>query len=174
MGCGVSTANPEPPKQLVLLGGGECGKTTIFKQIQILHGTGFSDTTSLEWVPAIHRSPLRSMKVLLARLTEMGKLDAMTIDDQARVTRVSDAAESMTAVLTPALASDIAALWKHCVMAQILEEADSVKDSNGKESRLDLDDNAVFFFWIRWRRLRKQDLHHPTRKSSRCVIRHVL
>ena len=79
MGCGASTASPEPPKQLVLLGGGECGKTTIFKQIQILHGTGFKDNASMEWMPAIHRSPLRSMKVLLARLIDAGRLDAMDI-----------------------------------------------------------------------------------------------
>merc|ERR1711998_480592 len=69
MGCGASTGAVEPPKQLVLLGGGECGKTTIFKQIQKLHGTGLQDKAA-EWVPVIHRSPLRSMKVIIAALKE--------------------------------------------------------------------------------------------------------
>lgn len=63
MGCGAST-QASPPRQLVLLGGGECGKTTIFKQIQILHGTGFGDNAS-DWLNAIHQSPLRSLRVLL-------------------------------------------------------------------------------------------------------------
>merc|ERR1712070_705340 len=90
MGCGASSANPEPPKQLVLLGGGECGKTTIFKQIQILHGTGFSHSASMEWVPAIHRSPLRSMKALLARATESDQLQSIEPDDQARAKRVKE------------------------------------------------------------------------------------
>ena len=83
MGCGASTANnTEPARQLVLLGGGECGKTTIFKQIQIIHGVGFKDS-ALEWMPAIHKSPLRSMKVLLRRLRESGKLD--TLDEADKV-----------------------------------------------------------------------------------------
>jgi len=146
MGCGASSANPEPPKQLVLLGGGECGKTTIFKQIQILHGTGFSDSASMEWVPAIHRSPLRSMKVLLTRLKESGKLDSMEPNDKDRVQRVMEAAENTATALTPSLASDIAMLWRHATIVEVLEDAESsTKDANGKESRLDLDDNAVFF-----------------------------
>ena len=81
MGCGASAANKDPPRQLVLLGGGECGKTTIFKQIQILHGTGFKDSAA-EWMPAIHKSPLRSMKVLLAKLCDSGKLDGLDDDDK--------------------------------------------------------------------------------------------
>ena len=66
MGCGAST-QASPPRQLVLLGGGECGKTTIFKQIQILHGTGFGDNAG-DWLNAIHQSPLRSLRVLLAAI----------------------------------------------------------------------------------------------------------
>eukprot|EP00967_Tisochrysis_lutea_P114498 scaffold182536_cov36-Tisochrysis_lutea.AAC.3 len=64
MGCGVSTASHAPMRQLVLLGGGECGKTTIFKQIQILYGTGF-EQTSMDWIYAIHRAPARAVKVVL-------------------------------------------------------------------------------------------------------------
>jgi len=52
MGCGASTAQV-PPRQLVLLGGGECGKTTIFKQIQLLHGSGFSDEVRSDWISAL-------------------------------------------------------------------------------------------------------------------------
>ena len=86
MGCGAS-AQQGQPRQLVLLGCGECGKTTIFKQIQLLHGTGFSDTAA-DWVPAIHRSPMRSMRVLIARLRERedneykAELEAMSADDK--------------------------------------------------------------------------------------------
>lgn len=54
-------------RQLVLLGGGECGKTTIFKQIQILYGTGF-EQTSMDWIYAIHRAPVRAVKVVVQAL----------------------------------------------------------------------------------------------------------
>jgi len=63
MGCGASTVTT-PMRQMVLLGGGECGKTTIFKQIQILYGTGF-EATSMDWIFAIHRAPVRAVKVIL-------------------------------------------------------------------------------------------------------------
>lgn len=57
-------AAQSPMRQLVLLGGGECGKTTIFKQIQILYGTGF-EQTSTDWIYAIHRAPVRAVKVVV-------------------------------------------------------------------------------------------------------------
>ncbi len=62
MGCGASST-AAAPRQLVLLGGGECGKTTIFKQIQMIHGAGFKDKEA-EWIDAIHRSPVRTVKTL--------------------------------------------------------------------------------------------------------------
>ena len=71
MGCGASTAQV-PPRQLVLLGGGECGKTTIFKQIQLLHGSGFSDEVRSDWVSAVCSSPLRSMRAMLTKADELG------------------------------------------------------------------------------------------------------
>ena len=71
MGCGASTAQV-PPRQLVLLGGGECGKTTIFKQIQLLHGSGFSDEVRSDWISAVCSSPLRSMRAMLTKADELG------------------------------------------------------------------------------------------------------
>ena len=71
MGCGASTAQV-PPRQLVLLGGGECGKTTIFKQIQLLHGSGFSDEVRNDWISAVCSSPLRSMRAILSKADELG------------------------------------------------------------------------------------------------------
>ena len=71
MGCGASTGQV-PPRQLVLLGGGECGKTTIFKQIQLLHGSGFSDEVRSDWISAVCSSPLRSMRVMITKADELG------------------------------------------------------------------------------------------------------
>lgn len=42
--------------------------------------------------------------------------------------------------LTPALAADIAALWKHPLIRECLQHSD-----DGTTNRLDLDDNAIFF-----------------------------
>lgn len=83
MGCGAST-QASPPRQLVLLGGGECGKTTIFKQIQILHGTGFGDNAS-DWLNATHQSPLRSLRVLLAAVEAAVKDGAPDLQPDVKV-----------------------------------------------------------------------------------------
>jgi DNA relaxase NicK len=66
---------------------------------------------------------------------------------QARVSRVQVAADEHSPALTPELAADVAALWKHPAMLEVLKEADECesrggKDENGKDMRLDLDDNA--------------------------------
>lgn len=50
----------------MLLGGGECGKTTLFKQIQILHGTGFEESTKQGWVDAIQGCVRRAVKQICA------------------------------------------------------------------------------------------------------------
>ena len=50
----------------MLLGGGECGKATLFKQIQILHGTGFEESTKQGWVDAIQGCVRRAVKQICA------------------------------------------------------------------------------------------------------------
>ncbi|KAL1495780.1 hypothetical protein AB1Y20_016642 [Prymnesium parvum] len=145
MGCGASVVAPEAPKQLVLLGGGECGKTTIFKQITILHSSGFSDEKAMEWVPSIHRSLLRSMQVVSRRVRDSGKLEAMLPEDKERVTRVLEAADSATSTLTAALAADIKSLWENAAVQEVMHEADASGQHDGRDMRLDLDDNALFF-----------------------------
>ena len=81
MGCGASTVIV-PPRQLVLLGGGECGKTTIFKQMQILYGVGF-EAVAMEWIDACHRSPMRTVKSLLMAL--QNKEDTYTLVESNQV-----------------------------------------------------------------------------------------
>jgi len=131
MGCGASTA-AVPPRQLVLLGGGECGKTTIFKQIQILHGTGFGDTRG-DWISAIHSSPLRSMKTLLAALDATGK--SLSEDNKAKAQQVLGAYQVLQSI-TPEAAADIATVYKDPAVQDLM---------NAPDNKLDLDDNAVYF-----------------------------
>jgi len=133
MGCGASTA-AVPPRQLVLLGGGECGKTTIFKQIQILHGTGFGDNAG-DWVSAIHQSPLRSMRVLLGALQTKGL--AVSSDIQAKADAILGNYQALS-TLTPEAGADIDAVFKDPAVQGLLEFKEG-------ETALDLDDNAIYF-----------------------------
>lgn len=130
MGCGASTTNT-PARNLVLLGGGECGKTTIFKQIQILHGTGFKDKT-MEWRDAIHRSPLRSMKVILTKMGsgEPGVPDEIKSEKEKLMGEWASASE-----VTPEIAKAITTIWTNPKVVEFI----------ASEHELDLDDNAKFF-----------------------------
>ena len=50
--------------KLLLLGAGECGKSTILKQFKILHKNGFSAQEKVEAVELIHANTLQSIQAL--------------------------------------------------------------------------------------------------------------
>jgi len=129
MGCGASTAQV-PPRQLVLLGGGECGKTTIFKQIQLLHGSGFSDEVRNDWISAVCSSPLRSMRAILSKADELG-LEV----DSAQKEAILGQYQSLSK-LSPEAAAAIKAMYESAAIQGLIAD---------KEQKLDLDDNALYF-----------------------------
>jgi len=140
MGCGAST-QALPPRQLVLLGGGECGKTTIFKQIQILHGTGFGDNAG-DWLNAIHQSPLRSLRVLLAAIevsVAAGGGDIAPAVKEAAVAANGEYGQAGDKPLSPSAAEAIAALYADEAVVALIKKAEA------EGTKLDLDDNANYF-----------------------------
>lgn len=109
MGCGASTVIV-PPRQLVLLGGGECGKTTIFKQMQILYGVGF-EAVAMEWIDACHRSPMRTVKSLLMAL--QNKVDTYTLLESNQVRTHAGLTPCPTPLLSEAACvSGVSGSWR--------------------------------------------------------------
>ncbi|KAL2644211.1 hypothetical protein R1flu_011798 [Riccia fluitans] len=53
------------PKKLLLLGAGESGKSTIFKQIKVLFQEGFADGERINYKTVIYVNVFQSMKILL-------------------------------------------------------------------------------------------------------------
>lgn len=50
--------------KLLLLGAGESGKSTLFKQMQTIYGKGFSDAERKNFVHIVHANVVYAMQVL--------------------------------------------------------------------------------------------------------------
>lgn len=58
-------------KKLLLLGAGESGKSTVFKQIRIINSNGYSESELKQFRYIIHRNMLDSIKVLVEQANAM-------------------------------------------------------------------------------------------------------
>lgn len=50
-------------QKLLLLGAGESGKSTIFKQIKLLFQTGFDEAELKSYIPVVHANVYQTIKV---------------------------------------------------------------------------------------------------------------
>lgn len=81
--------------KLLLLGAGESGKSTIFKQMRVLFGAKLTEEEKRQITPVVYGNTIASMKVLCAETKNMGydqevaskeKLDfILGLDDQAKI-----------------------------------------------------------------------------------------
>ena len=58
--------------KLLLLGAGESGKSTVFKQMRVLYGQKETAAERMEYRPVIHNNVLTAMKMLLEQSQEFG------------------------------------------------------------------------------------------------------
>lgn len=59
----------DTPKMLIL-GSSDSGKSTLLKQLKILHGSGFEDSQRKEYALQIRRNILTVISVLLGKLNQ--------------------------------------------------------------------------------------------------------
>ena len=116
--------------KLLLLGAGESGKSTVFKQMRILYGTGYSDAERRAVTPIVFNNTIASMKALLAIAEEAG-VAGVPADLCARFAALSDDEE-----ITPGVADLVTRLW-----------ADpGVQHAYNERHRFQLFDSAAYFF----------------------------
>ena len=58
--------------KLLLLGAGESGKSTIFKQMKIIYGDTFTDVERMQSIPTIYSNVIMAMKVLCEQTVNLG------------------------------------------------------------------------------------------------------
>jgi GTPase SAR1 family protein len=94
--------------KLLLLGAGESGKSTIFKQMKVIYGDQYSDAERKQQLPTIYSNILQAMKVLIeqaAVFNVVGQVVAKEAYDMVKALDEND-------VINPTVGTAIAALWK--------------------------------------------------------------
>jgi len=121
--------------KLLLLGTGESGKSTIFKQMQILYQEGFSDYEKATYRHVVRRNVVESMQTLLMGAAKFGfKLNSAAAEDATKFILELDPLAADFWVLD--IVKHIRVLW--------LEDA--IKASFQNRAKLQLLDSAEYLF----------------------------
>jgi GTPase SAR1 family protein len=99
--------------KLLLLGAGESGKSTLFKQMLVIYGKGFSDDDRREYIEIIHTNIIRSMKTLIQQSDELrGKVNGTTMSSSVATSRkvIEDLKDSVKVDVK--LAPHFQAVWR--------------------------------------------------------------
>lgn len=124
--------------KILLLGSGESGKSTIVKQMKIIHQDGFSHDELVAFRPTIHKNVLDSVKAIILAMRKIG-VDPERSANRVLADKVLDAASvtDTPAFLAPEIADAINQLWRDPIVGKILDE---------HASDFYLMDSAVYFF----------------------------
>eukprot|EP01080_Neovahlkampfia_damariscottae_P006387 gene6387-10394_t len=100
--------------KLLLLGSGESGKSTLFKQMKIIHHNGYTQEECLIYKDVIRSNVLQSMKALVAAAQKLGH----SISDEnnkaiaQKIHQIDqEALLNVSKIYTEELGNELAALW---------------------------------------------------------------
>jgi len=118
--------------KMLLLGAGESGKSTIFKQMKVINKNGYSEKELKEFVSIVHMNVCQSMNSMLGGFDkcEIAK-PAELAGDIAKYTELAVAEK-----LTPELGALVAKLWGHADFKAVFK----------RRSEFQLNDSAEFYF----------------------------
>lgn len=123
--------------KLLLLGAGESGKSTLFKQMISIYGKGFSEDDRREYIPIVYSNIIGAMKTLCEQSDELStKLGAGTkVHPQLEPSKNYVLEMKETVEIDSKVAAHLAALW-----------ADpGIKLVYANKSMFQLNDSAAYF-----------------------------
>ncbi|KAJ3038007.1 guanine nucleotide-binding protein subunit alpha [Rhizophlyctis rosea] len=106
--------------KILLLGSGDSGKTTVLKQMKILHGDGFGNEERSAFRTRIYDNILDSMKALVYALETLGVTLAVKENEVHAKRIVSHTPRIGEQVLTPPIVESLTELWKDAGIQQCL------------------------------------------------------
>jgi len=121
---------------LLLLGTGESGKSTIAKQMKILHTNGYTEEERLNYKPIAHHNALQSMRVLTQSLDALGlKIEPENQEHLEKFIKVEQE-QALHEEVTPDIATLLKKLWADKSIQQVYE----------RRSEIQLMDSAKYCF----------------------------
>lgn len=96
--------------KLLLLGAGDSGKSTIAKQMKIIHLDGFNEEERLSYKTAIANNILTGMRTLIHQAAKFGY--GLQPDSMPCAQRVIEIPRDLEPDINPSLGSDIVTLWR--------------------------------------------------------------
>jgi GTPase SAR1 family protein len=120
--------------KLLLLGAGDSGKSTIAKQMKIIHLDGFSEEERMSYKTAIANNVLTSVRTLIHQSSRMGYHLQRT--NEIRAQKILDIPRDQEPVITKELGEEITQLW--------LDPA--IKSTFARSSEYQLNDSTQYYF----------------------------
>ena len=120
--------------KMLLLGAGESGKSTIFKQMKVINKDGYSEKERKEFVSIVHANVIQATKNMLASYEKLG----VEMPDDVRSLR--EQCEACPCYVEEKLDPEVGALVKS------LWATPSMKAQFDRRSEFQLNDSAEFYF----------------------------
>ncbi|SAL97318.1 hypothetical protein [Absidia glauca] len=121
-----------------IVGSGESGKSTIVKQMKIIHQSGYTKEELFTWRSIVYKNVLESAQVLVLAIKKQADGDKYHFEDEGSAQRIIDYhLEDPSSPLDPAFVDAIVTLWADPVIAQFLDD---------EASEFYLMDSAPYFF----------------------------
>jgi len=118
--------------KLLLLGAGESGKSTLFKQMISIYGKGFPEQERMSYVPIIYNNIITSMKTLCKQSATHGPVD----EQNRRSLDLIEVQMKGDEDIDPMLGQHIANLWAD----------EGIKRTYAARAKFQLTDSAQYFF----------------------------
>lgn len=125
--------------KLLLLGAGESGKSTIFKQMQIIHRNGYGKSECAQYRDVCLANCIQSMKALIAASSKL-RIPLDSEDDRVRAERIMAVPDQLivanpSKIMTPALGDDITILWND----------KGIQTAYARRNEFQINDSAEYF-----------------------------
>jgi guanine nucleotide-binding protein subunit alpha len=123
--------------KILLLGSGESGKSTIVKQMKIIHQNGFTTEELLSYRPTIYKNVIDSAQAIVLAMRKIG-VDCVQPENRPNADRIIDyrVEGTPTFIFSADVADAIHKLWRDPIISKIMDHS----------SEFYLMDSASYFF----------------------------